>query len=72
MAPLDRRNFVKAGAGTALGMTLAPRAMLGGEGTATAAPLRLGFIGVGGRGSSLLGLALQRTDTEVKAVCDIV
>ncbi|MDT8436201.1 MAG: Gfo/Idh/MocA family oxidoreductase [Gemmatimonadota bacterium] len=34
--------------------------------------LRLGFIGVGGRGSWLLGLALARDDTPVTAVCDIV
>ena len=34
--------------------------------------VRLGFVGVGLRGSWLLGLALRRDDTEVKAVCDIV
>jgi len=72
MTPLDRRDFVKAGTGTALGMSLAPGALLGRDRGATADRLRLGFIGVGGRGSWLLGLASRRDDTEIKAVCDIV
>jgi predicted dehydrogenase len=72
MTPLDRRDFVKAGTGTALGMSLAPGALLGRERGSGADRLRLGFIGMGGRGSWLLGLALRRDDTEVKAVCDIV
>ncbi len=33
--------------------------------------VRLGFIGMGGRGSWLLKLALQRDDTSITAVCDI-
>lgn len=72
MTPLDRRDFVKAGTGTALGMSLAPGALLGRDRSGAADRLRLGFIGMGGRGSWLLGLALSRDDTEVKAVCDIV
>lgn len=72
MTPLDRRDFVKAGTGTALGMSLAPGALLGRDRGVPADKLRLGFIGVGGRGSWLLGLAARRDDTEVKAVCDIV
>ena len=72
MTPLDRRDFVKAGTGTALGMSLAPGALLGRDGRNSADKLRLGFIGMGGRGSWLLGLALRRDDTEIKAVCDIV
>ncbi len=72
MTPLDRRDFVKAGAGTALGVSLAPGALLGSDRNAASDRLRLGFIGMGGRGTWLLGLALQRDDTEVKAVCDIV
>ncbi len=72
MTPLDRRDFVKAGTGTALGMSLAPGALLGRNRATPADKLRLGFIGVGGRGSWLLGLATRRDDTEIKAVCDIV
>ena len=65
MTPLDRRDFVKAGTGTALGMSLAPGALLGRNRATPADKLRLGFIGVGGRGSWLLGLAGRRDDTEV-------
>ena len=72
MTPLDRRGFVKAGTGTALGMSLAPGVLLGRDRGSVADRLRLGFIGMGGRGSWLLGLALRRDDTEIKAVCDIV
>jgi len=72
MTPLDRRDFVKTGAGTALGMSLAPGALFGRDRPGAADRLRLGFIGMGGRGSWLLGLALRRDDTEIKAVCDIV
>jgi predicted dehydrogenase len=72
MTPLDRRQFVKAGAGSAIGMSLAPGALMGRDRGGASDRLRLGFIGVGGRGSWLLGLALRRGDTEIKAVCDIV
>ena len=69
---IGRRDLVKAGAGTALGVSLAPGALLGNGPGRRMDSLRLGFIGVGGRGSSLLGLALRRNDVEVVAVCDIV
>ncbi len=72
MTPLDRRDFVKAGTSTALGMSLAPGALLGRDRADSADKLRLGFIGMGGRGSWLLGLAIRRDDTEIRAVCDIV
>lgn len=69
---IGRRDLLKAGAGTALGVSLAPGALLGHAPGHRAESLRLGFIGVGGRGSSLLGLALRRDDVVVVAVCDIV
>ncbi|MBN2506270.1 MAG: Gfo/Idh/MocA family oxidoreductase [Verrucomicrobia bacterium] len=34
--------------------------------------VRIGFIGVGGRGSSLLGNLLEIENVEIKAVCDLV
>jgi predicted dehydrogenase len=53
-------------------MSLAPGVLLDRDRSSVADRLRLGFIGMGGRGSWLLGLALRRDDTEIKAVCDIV
>ncbi len=77
MSPLDRRDFVKTGAVAALGASLVPSSALGAAPASrfrSTSPerLRLGFIGVGGRGSWLLGLALKRDDCEVTAVCDVV
>ncbi len=69
---IRRRDFVKTGAGAAIGATLWPGNLAAGGGaTRPARKVRLGFIGVGGRGTWLLRLALQRDDCEVKAVCDI-
>jgi len=73
MSPLDRRDFVKTGATAAVGASLVPSPVLARRPrTGSADRLRLGFIGVGGRGSWLLGLALSRDDCDVTAVCDIV
>ncbi len=73
MSPLDRRDFVKTGATAAVGASLVPSpAFARRPRVGSADRLRLGFIGVGGRGSWLLGLALARDDCEVTAVCDIV
>lgn len=67
---LHRRDLIKAGAGAAIGASMWPRFLEGSE-AVPERKLRLGFIGVGGRGTWLLGLALRRDDCEVKAVCDI-
>lgn len=77
MSPFDRRDFVKTGAAAAVGASLAARPALGALParrfrSASSERLRLGFIGVGGRGSGLLGLALERDDCDVTAVCDVV
>jgi predicted dehydrogenase len=70
--PIHRRDLLKAGAGAAIGASVWPRFLVADEGRARPdKKLRLGFIGVGGRGTWLLGLALRRDDAEVKAVCDI-
>lgn len=73
--PISRRDLLKAGAGAALAGPLSPLARSAGAHDAPRAPndkVRLGFIGVGLRGTSLLDLAVRRDDVEVKAVCDIV
>jgi predicted dehydrogenase len=64
---VDRRDFLKAGAGAVLGAAAWPKSLMGQEGKKP----RLGFIGVGLRGTNLLGLVLHRKDTLVHAVCDI-
>ncbi len=69
MPPIDRRDFVKGTAGAVAGLAgFRPHIVFGRQPDAR---LRLGFIGVGGRGTGLLRLALRRDDTEVTAVCDI-
>ena len=61
-----RRHFIKAS--TLAGATLFAPTILTGQDDRKA---RMGFIGVGDRGRTHLGLCLQRTDTEVKAICDV-
>lgn len=69
----DRRSFLKlstaavGGAAFAMGAPLAARAGV----DQNVKPLRLGFIGVGGRGSYHLDVSLGIDGIEVPAVCDI-
>jgi predicted dehydrogenase len=56
---MDRREFLAAGA--AGGVTAA---------RAEAPPVRLGVVGLGNRGSALLGVALRAPDVQVVALCD--
>ncbi len=69
MPPIDRRDFMKGTVGAVMGLAGVGPALVFGRGRA--ARLRLGFIGVGGRGTGLLRLALNRDDIEVAALCDI-
>ncbi len=73
--PHDRREFLKlagaAGATWALGRT----ALAADASDVKARPIdkvRVGFVGIGNRGSFLLGLLLGLEGVEVRAVCDIV
>lgn len=70
---IDRRDFIKTGAGAAVGASLWAGLLHAEPHYAEPADgkVRLGFVGVGGRGTWLLGLALRRDDCEVKAVCDV-
>ena len=68
MSTIDRRDFVKGAAGAAFGLAGVPPVVLRGIDDRK---VRVGVIGTGGRGRSLLRLVLQRSDTEVPAVCDI-
>ncbi|MEO5600766.1 MAG: Gfo/Idh/MocA family oxidoreductase [Cyclobacteriaceae bacterium] len=70
----DRRNFLKlsttAISGVALaGMGLSKQAMA--EKNSDVKPVKLGFIGVGGRGSYHLDVSLGMEGVEVLAICDI-
>jgi predicted dehydrogenase len=68
MENTSRRNFIRQSAITGLGLTILPNTAFSSDKEPKA---RLGFIGVGLRGQSTLELALQRTDVDVVAICDI-
>jgi predicted dehydrogenase len=68
MSRIDRRDFVKGAAGAAFGLAGMPPVVLRGMDDRK---VRVAVIGTGLRGRSLLRLVLQRSDTEVPAVCDI-
>ena len=71
-----RRNFLKSTAVLTAGLTAAaganvfaapvPGSVLGANDK-----IRMGFIGIGNRGTELLGLFMQQPDCEVAALCDI-
>lgn len=61
---MDRRTFLGASAGIAASMSLSAK-------PSKPAPVRVGVIGVGGRGTGLLGLLLAMDGVEVPAICDI-
>ncbi len=66
--PMDRRTFVQGSAGAVAGIAgFRPNIVIGRDDR----EVRLGIIGVGGRGTSTLGLALRRDDTKINALCDI-
>ena len=65
---MKRSEFIKAGTAAGLGMTfLAPNLVFGQDDR----KVRLGFIGVGGRGTSHLRRVLKRDDVVVTNICDI-
>ncbi len=66
----DRRDFLKISSASVAGLALSTDS-LGGQTAASGKPVRLGFVGVGGRGSYHLDCALGMEGVEVPAVCDI-
>ena len=65
---LARRDFLKTGAAATLGMMAGA---LGAGAAAEEKPVRLGVVGVGGRGTSLLENLLGMNDVRIPAICDI-
>jgi hypothetical protein len=63
---ITRRTFAAATAATTLAFSTASARVLGANDR-----IRLGFIGVGNRGSQLLDAFLQHSDKEVVAFCDV-
>ncbi|MPZ19932.1 MAG: twin-arginine translocation signal domain-containing protein [Luteitalea sp.] len=72
---IDRRAFLKASAVAAGGATLASgtasRAQVPTAASPSAKPIRLGFVGIGGRGTYHLDCALGMEGVEIPALCEI-
>ena len=73
---LPRRQFLKRGVAAAASAALAPvvvtSSALGRDGVvAPSEQIRLGAMGIGGRGSYVLGCMLQEPDVRCVAVCDV-
>ena len=72
MNDMSRRRFLKsnaaAGAGFALGAIAMRAKAVGAESPAT---VRIGIVGMGGRGNSLMGNLLRMKGVEIRAVCDL-
>ena len=66
---LKRRDFIKTTAVAGAGLAIAPSFAFGKM--SSESKLRLGFIGVGLRGTLHLENSLRRNDVEVAAICDI-
>ena len=69
-SPMDRREFLKAGAVAGAGLAVAGSGF-GQTASAEDRPVRVGLIGPGRRGSGLLGLLLSLKGVQVPAVCDV-
>jgi len=66
---IKRREFIRTSAIAGAGLALAPSIAFGKK--TSDSKLRLGFIGVGIRGTMHLENALKRDDVEITAICDI-
>jgi predicted dehydrogenase len=65
----NRREFLGLSAALAASGAMLPQGLF--SSTESGRPVRLGFVGVGGRGSYLLRTALDIGGVEVPAICDI-
>ncbi|MDU1891236.1 MAG: Gfo/Idh/MocA family oxidoreductase [Dysgonomonas sp.] len=68
---IDRRSFIKTCSGVGLYLATAGLTSVGAS-CAFEHPVRIGFVGVGGRGMAMLKIALSIEGVEIPAICDIV
>ena len=73
----NRRNFVKLSAGAAIGGAAMLSGLtfpneVSGQNPFNGRPVRLGFVGIGGRGSYHLNAALGIEGVEVPAICEVI
>ncbi|MFB6099405.1 MAG: Gfo/Idh/MocA family protein [Salinibacter sp.] len=70
--PLSRRDFLTQSALGASAVTIVPREVLGGEGhTPPSDMIRVGAIGVGGKGETDVRSVANLDGTEIAALCDV-
>lgn len=70
----NRRNFIKHSALTTAGIAIGAQAISAPFGSSVLGAndkIRMGFIGIGNRGSQLLDLFMQNSDCEIAALCDV-
>ncbi len=68
---MHRRSFIKTAATVGAAISVAPNVAFGKNKKDIAEKVKIGFIGIGGRGRSHLCNVLKRTDVEIPAICDI-
>lgn len=71
MKNINRRKFMTQSAIAAGGLSLGVNAMAGSKVLGANDKIRVGFIGVGNRGTQLLTRFMQNDDVEVAALCDV-
>ena len=71
MKHMNRRQFVKATVGTTVAMAAGLRLAAGQTGPVDRDRVRVGFIGLGNRGSQLLQRFLAQKDCKIVALCDV-
>ncbi len=67
----SRREFLQAGAAVGLGAGLLSDVLARTDGPDPDQPLRVGLIGVGNRGATLLRELLKIENVRVEAICDL-
>ena len=70
MKKLSRRNFIRTGAIASVGFGILPGAVKASSGAA--APVRIGVIGTGNRGTGHVATLLTIDGVEITAICDMV